>query len=151
MFVSLKIPDKLIADASILFSFFKSDSARRQVFKKLLNKGCEVISPEYVLEELLNNKPSIIHFAKIGQFEFSKSFSELKIDLDTFEEKSYSEFFSEANKLSPHGKDTKDDPYFALSLALNKTSIWSDEPGFKEQSEIEILTTDDLMKLLGLK
>lgn len=143
------IPEELIIDASILFSFFNKSSARREVIKKLLERGCVLFAPEYVLEELINNKSDIIHFAKISESEFNELFGELNEDIATFEEEEYSRFLSEANKLSPHGEDTKDDPYFALSLALNKTPIWSDEPAFKQQSEISVYTTRDLLDLLA--
>lgn len=146
------VPSELIVDASILFSFFNSSSARREIFKRLLDIKCNLYSPEYVLEELFNNKSKIMHFAKITESEFDEIFKELYSDLDTFEEKSYSLFLKEANMLSPHGKDsTKDDPYFALSLSINKCSIWSDEEGFKLQSVIKIFSTEDLLKLLGIK
>lgn len=145
------IPSELIVDASILFSFFNKFSSRRRVFKKLLDIKCDLVSPKYILEELSNNKSKIIFFAKISESDFNEFFSELDSDLKTFEERVYKGFLVEANKLSPHKNDTKDDPYFALSLATNKTPIWSDEPAFKEQSEIEIFTTEDLLKLLGMK
>lgn len=151
MFVPLKLPDELIVDASILFSFFNKSSVRRRVVKKLLDIGCKLISPEYMLDELFDNKSDIIKYAKITDSEFNELSSELDNDINTFKEESYSEFLQEANKLSPHGKDTKDDPYFALSLAFNKIPIWSDEPAFKKQFEIDIFTTDDLMRLLKIE
>lgn len=146
------VPFELIVDASILFSFFNSSSVRRNIFKKLLDIKCYLYSPEYVLEELYNNKSRIMHFAKITDSEFDEVYKELYSDLDTFEEKIYHMLFKEANKLSPHGKEsTKDDPYFALSLAINKCPIWSDEEDFKLQSEIQIFSTKDLLKSLGIK
>ena len=145
-----EIPDELIVDASILFSFFNKLSTRRKVVKKLLDIGCNLISPEYMLDELIDNKSDIMKYAKITESEFNELFLELNNDLDTFKEESYKRFLAKANKLSPHGEDTKDDPYFALSLSLNKIPIWSDEPGFNKQSEIEIFTTENLGELLKL-
>ena len=60
-----EIPRDLIVDASILFSFFKKSSARRDAFKKLLEQECKLNSPDFVLKELSNNKPDIMKFAKI--------------------------------------------------------------------------------------
>ena len=53
----------------------------------------------------------------------------------------------EANKISPHGEETKDDPYFALALAFN-FPIWSDEGAFRKQSKVKVFTTAELLKLL---
>jgi len=143
------LPSELIVDASILFSFFNKSSARRNVFKKLLDIGCNLISPKFVLEELFNNKLKIMHFAKITESEFKEIFSELNNDLNVMEEESYKKSLSEANKISPHGEqETKDAPYFALSLAYNEVPIWSDEEAFNNQSSIEIFTTKQLDELL---
>lgn len=144
-----EIPDGLIVDASILFSFFSSSSARRDVFKKLLNHGTKLASPAYASTELSNNKSKIMKFSQIDDSKFDEIFSELNKELDTVNESEYKEFLPEAGKISPHGKEeTKDDPYFALSLFLNKTPIWSDEEAFKNQSSVEIFTTNRLDRLL---
>ena len=142
-----EIPEDLITDASILFSFFKADSARRDVFKKLLEHECKLVSPDFVLDELSNNKDDIIKFARIDETEFDDILSELKNELDTFKEEVYKDFLSEANKISPHGEETKDDPYFALALALN-CPIWSDEEAFKHQSKVRVLNTEELKRSL---
>ena len=146
----MALPKSLIVDASILFSFFKSDSIRRYVIEELLNAGCELISPDFVLKEISDKKGRIIKFSELDESEFDFLFSLLKKSVKTFEKAGYSKFLSEANKISPHLKGTEDDPYFALSLSLNKTPIWSDEDAFREQSEIKIFTTEDLMKELRL-
>lgn len=142
-----EIPKELIVDASILFSFFKASSARRGVFKKLLEHACKLNSPDFVLDELSDNKGDIIKFARIDEVDFSGVISGLNNDLDTFKEEEYKEFLSEANKISPHGEETKDDPYFALALFLN-CAVWSDEEAFKKQSRIKVHNTKELSKLL---
>ena len=142
-----KIPEELVVDASILFSFFKANSARRGIFKKLLEHECKLASPDFVLKELSNNKSDIIRFAKISEEQFDEILSELENDLAPFKEDEYKEFLLEANKISPHGEETKDDPYFALALAFD-FPIWSDEEAFKKQSRIKVFTTGELFKLL---
>ena len=142
-----EIPEELIVDASIMFSFFKSNSARRGVFKRLLEQECKLASPDFVLKELSNNKPDIMKFAKINEEEFNEIMSELDKDLVAFSKEGYKEFLPEANKISPHGEGTKDDPYFALALAFD-FPIWSDEAAFKKQSKVKVFNTEELHKLL---
>lgn len=141
-----EIPEELIVDASILFSFFKADSARREVFKKLLEQECKLNSPDFALKELSNNKSDIMKFAKITEEEFNEVISELDKDVVSFKKEEYKEFLAEANKISPHGEGTKDDPYFALALAFD-FQIWSDEAEFKKQSKVKVFTTAELLKL----
>lgn len=137
-------PESLVVDACILFSFFKSFSARREVFKKLLDSGCTLICPDFALEELCNNRAKIIGFARITEPEFDEIFAELESSIVSFSEQSYQAFMSEAAKISPHNKDI---PYFAISASAN-TPIWSDEDAFKNQSSVKVFTTKQLDKLL---
>lgn len=142
-----EIPDELIVDASILFSFFKANSSRRDVFKRLLEQECKLASPDFALKELASNKSDIMKFAKISEEEFNEVMSELGKDIISFKEEEYKVFLAEANNISPHGKGTKDDPYFALALAFN-FPIWSDETAFKKQHGVKVFTTEELFWLL---
>ena len=142
-----EIPEDLNVDASILFSFFKSNSARRDVFKRLLEQECKLASPDFVLKELAGNRSDIMKFAKINEGEFNEVMLELGKDIVSFKEEEYKEFLAEANNISPHGEGTKDDPYFALALAFN-FPIWSDESAFRRQSRVKVFTTKELFKLL---
>ncbi|MFB6216717.1 MAG: PIN domain-containing protein [Candidatus Aenigmatarchaeota archaeon] len=141
----LRSPRLLIVDANILFSFFKKDSARRRIIKRLSNRGSKLISPDFVMEELLSDKEKIMRFAKINELEFNFLFSLLERKIETFSKSKYEEFISEGKEISPHDKDV---PYFALALSLN-SSIWSGEKAFKkEQSQIKALSTRELVELL---
>jgi len=142
-----ELPRILILDASILFSFFKKDSVRRGIIEKLSESGCKLISPEFVFKELVDNKERIKKFGKVNDLAFAFMFSLLDSKVESFPEKVYKEFLSEANKISPHGEKTKDDPYFAMSLSLN-CAIWSDESAFKQQSRVKVFNTEELFKLL---
>jgi len=137
------LQNELIVDASILFSFFKKDSIRRQLTKDLLNKNCKLISPYFILEELRSEKDKILKFSKVSIGEFEFTLSTLKDEIELILKEEYQEFLTEAKKLSPHDKDA---PYFALSLSLNNCPIWSDEKAFKEQSKIKIFSTKELLE-----
>lgn len=144
-----KLPRILVVDACIMFSFFNKNSDRRKIIEELSNLGCMLISPEYVFEELAKNKEDIKKFGKISELGFTFLFSLLERKIESFPKESYKEFLPEANKLSPHGEQTKDDPYFALALAFN-SPIWSDESEFKQQGRIKLFSTKELAELLGL-
>lgn len=142
----MPVPKLLIIDANILFSFFKSNSARRYLIEELLNCECKLISPDFVFEELSQNKDKIMKFSKIDESEFIFLFLLLKREIETISKSEYSKFLVKSKVISPH---TKDEPYFALALAFN-LPIWSDEEEFKKQSKIEIFGTARLAKLFGL-
>lgn len=142
------LPETLIIDASVLFSFFKADSVRRHTVGVLLDGGCELISPEYVLSELTSDKEKIKSFTGLTEAEFTSLFSILEKSIRTVHKGEYDEFMAEANAISPHGEGTKDDPYFALALAKN-CPIWSDEKAFKKQGKVKVFSTEELLDELG--
>ena len=140
----------LIVDASILFSFFNPDSARRLIIESAHILGFRLISPDFAFDELADDKDEIQKYSGISELEFIIFFSLLEKKRETFSLDVYEEFLQEANKISPHGEQTKDDPYFALALALN-CRIWSDEKAFKKQSTVKVYSTSELLKKFGLK
>ena len=144
----MELLKELIPDASTLFSFFKIDSTRRHIFRELLKQDCKFFSPKYVFEELLSDKDKIKKFSAIDELEFLYLFRLLDKQIKQFPESEYKDFLQEAAKISPHGKENKDDPYFALALSLN-IPIWSDEKAFKEQSKVKVFSTKELLDMLS--
>ncbi len=145
-----ELPRILVVDASILFSFFKGNSDRRAIIEELPALGSKLISPNFAFKELLGKKERIKKYGKINELAFSFIFSLLEKKVESFPEEVYNGFLAEANKISPHAEEADDDPYFALALALNST-IWSDETGFKQQSQIKVFDTKELSDLIELK
>lgn len=142
------LPKLLVVDANILFSFFKKGSARAQIIGELPRRGVKLISPDFVMEELFSMGKRVMQFSGIDELEFMFMFSLLDKAVESFPKSVYERLLPEANRLSPHGTGTKDDPYFALALSLN-CPIWSDEKEFKIQSGVEIFSTAELVRLLG--
>jgi len=145
-----KLPPILVVNANILFSFFNEKSARRQLIKRLPRMGCNLITPDFALEELMEDKERIKDFARIDEVVFMFLFSllERKI-MEIYPAEKYEGTLSEAGSISPHGEDIhKDDPYFALALSFH-APIWSDEKAFKKQSDVKIFSTSDLISLLS--
>ena len=74
--------------------------------------------------------------------EFTKIFNMLKSIIKIVPEKEYFQFMKEAEKISP---DFKDIHYFALALKL-KCPIWSNDKRLKEQNQVKIVSTTELLK-----
>jgi predicted nucleic acid-binding protein len=96
------------------------------------------------MEELLSDKEKVMEFARIDELGFKFLFSLLERKIETFPKSEYEEFLSKAGEISPHDRGR---PYFALALYLN-SAIWSDEKAFKKQSQVKILSTEELIELL---
>lgn len=135
---------KLIVDTNVLISFFRNNPVRFIVINsQLLN--LELYFSEHCWKELLNIRLSISKYSKLPSEQIDSTFEELKGMLAVVPEDFSKEFESEAKQLI-HDKDV---PIFALALKLN-CPIWSNEPGFKKQSSVEIFNTEDLRELFNI-
>lgn len=131
---------RLVVDTNILISFFRDSPVRYIILlSDLFN--LQLYSPEYVFAELGNIRPSLLKYSKLSLENIEFAFTELQ----NLSSSSFKEFESEAKQLI-HDKDV---PIFALALKL-KCGIWSNEPGFKKQSKIEVFNTKELKEFLHL-
>jgi|SRR3989344_512152 len=134
---------KLVVDTNILISFFR-DNPVRWIICNSQKLNLKLYSPEHCWKELFNIKSSISKYSKLSLKKINLIFKELKDFLVIVPDESSKQFKSQAKALI-HDKDI---PVFALALNLN-CAIWSNEPAFKKQSEIEVLSTTDLIELLN--
>lgn len=136
---------KLVVDTNILVSFFRDNPVKELILKSKLF-GVSLYSLQYMIEELKKNKGDVIKYAEIALPEFDKRLSELLNFIKLTPEESCKEFEHEAKEISPHDKDI---PVFALALKLD-CPIWSNEPAFKKQSRIKVLSNRDMIELFSL-
>jgi len=133
---------QLVIDANILFRVL---IGRGKILKLFFSDKINLLAPEFLLHEFEKHKQEIANKGKVSISELEQALSLLKerIQLITSEEVSLL-IKSKAKILSPHPKD---DAYFAIALAFN-AAIWSEEKSFKKQSEVQILNTPELIRLL---
>lgn len=133
----------IVTDANRIYSCLLSKGKVFAVF--LLNsvsKKFEFVAPEFIFYEIGKHIDDIVLRSKLSKEELSEVFSFVKSQMKTITFDKFNSYTNEAEKLAPHSKDVH---YFALSLALDKTPIWSDEKAFVKQDEINIFTTDKLL------
>ena len=132
---------RIVVDTNILFSYFWKGSFTKSLLKK---PEFKLISPTYALKEIKKYKKEIEKRTKITEKEFIKCLNELRKDVEFIKRDNYSEFIGEAEKISP---DIKDAEFLALCLK-EKTFLWSNDLLLKEQSEIRVISTEDIINLL---
>ena len=134
-----------VIDATALFSVLIGKSSSSNI---LFKEGIDWFSPEFLKEELKEHKEEIMAKSSLKEDDFNAFielvFSQIKIvDEDLFRDKR-----ELAKSLISDPDDTE---YLALSLALNKSPIWSNDPHFKEQSAVRVFTTNELVEFLTTK
>lgn len=134
----------LILDTNILFSFFRKSKVFELV-RKLRKKEFKLCTPNFMYSELLNLKDEILKTSKLSNNEFDILLTILKLVVKPISKEEYIEFLPEAKEISPHLKDA---PLFALSLALEKSPIWSREPKLKRQKFVRVLSDEEIVELV---
>ena|SRR3989344_6877487 len=133
----------LVVDANILFSaFLKEGATRRLIVYGLI----EIYTPKFVIEEFFEHVNELSEKTKIN-----KEILKIKIkeflsssNIRFYSGKDIEDFVIEARQISP---DKDDAMYFAAALKLG-CPIWSNDKKLKEQNEIEVYSTEEIIDKL---
>ena len=132
---------ELIVDAGIIFTGLTGTGITKVL---LFSKNLKLFAPEYLFDELEEHL-SRIKLLSSSSSEVDSLISKLRGHINIVEKSRFEARLDEANSLISDPDDTE---YLALSLSMNKCSIWSNDPHFKEQSLIKIFTTEELVEVL---
>ncbi len=133
---------ELVIDATILFIGLIGKGVTKEI---IFSKSVRLYCPEVLFNEAEEHKSRIKILSGLSSAELEALLGKLKGAIRIFPRHEYEEFLKEANNLISDPDDTE---YLALSLALNKCPIWSNDPHFKEQSLVKVFTTEELVKSL---
>lgn len=131
----------IVADANVLIS---SVIAKGFTLDLLFSDKLEVVVPDWIFSEIDEHKEEILEISGISQDEFELFLGIIKACIEIVESSELKDFMERADKISV---DPDDVQYFALALKLS-CPIWSNDPHFKKQSEVEVLTTKELDEFL---
>ena len=130
---------KFVVDANILFSLAKPSSATNSIISSF---SLKLIAPDFALIELHKYKEEL---SKKSGLDFNSAIKSLKEKVIFVDKSEYSELIK---KFSSKISDEKDIVYLALASKL-ELPIWSNDKHLKEQSDIEVFTTAELIELFG--
>ncbi len=111
----------------------------------IFSKSVRLCCPEVLFNEAEEHKSRIKILSGLSSAELEALLGKLKGVIRIFSRSEYEEFLKESNNLISDPDDTE---YLALSLALNKCPIWSNDPHFKKQSVVQVFTTNELVEFL---
>ena len=131
---------KFVVDANVLFALAKPSSVANDIFSMYELK---LIAPDFALIELLKYKEELVAKSEMDSFE--EGISSLKSKVVFVDKNEYKDLIEKGAELI---SDEKDAAYLALALRLF-LPIWSNDSHFKEQSQIEVFTTKELIELFS--
>jgi predicted nucleic acid-binding protein len=138
----------LVVDANVVFSVLIKGGKTLDIFiLNRANKRFEFIAPEFLMVEVEKHTIEILKKTGLSSEELEKVLDFLEKEIEFVSFIDFSEFYEEAEKISP---DPNDVQYFALALKSNG-AIWSNDKPLKKQFAVDVLSTGEVIKLMELK
>ena len=134
---------QLVVDANILFAVI---IGRDKTLRLFFSDKIELLAPEFLFEEMENNKSKISKLSGLFISEIETLLSKIKSKVHIVYPDEVKSFISEAERICP---DSKDLAYFTVALAF-KAAIWSREKSFKKQNKVKIFDTPELLKMFNV-
>ncbi len=134
---------KIVIDSNRVIAAMIKESTTREI---LFDQTFEFIAPDYLISEVSKYKNHIIKSIEVSKREFEILLAIIFEHIAIIPESGYKDII---NKLKYKIKDPKDLPYLAACLATKANGIWTHDPHFNEQKEINIFTNIDMLRLSG--
>ena len=131
----------LVIDANALFAASIKGGSSGEI---LFSEKFEFVTPEFIFKEFEKHKDELIEKSHCSPEEFGILFSVLLECVKSIPLEELKDFRTHAESVSP---DPKDVPYFALAIKLG-CPIWSNDKKLKEQSEVKVFSTEELLALI---
>ncbi len=136
---------KFVLDSNIIFSALIKKSTTRDI---ILSDVFELHAPEYIFSEITKHKDLMLRKSKMNEEEFDALLLLLQKHIRLVPKAKYNEKMALAEDILKD-IDSTDSPFLALALALDYP-VWSNDRHFKQQNKVEVYTTDELIKTIGM-
>lgn len=136
---------ELVVDANIIVAGFMKAAVTREL---LLDERLTLSLPEYGLSEALKVLCAPAFRKRLGGLsatQVNAIADVLTARMRIIPVADYTRLLPRARTLAAHAHDA---PYLALAMHL-QIGLWSNDGGFREQSEVATITTRELIKLLA--
>jgi len=135
---------KLVVDTNIIIAALIRNSATRRL---LLNPELELYLPDYVFCELKRHKDEIINRSGLSEDEFYILLYAIMDRIIIVSKGDFAEYIPKAWKIMAE-IDENDTPFLSLAMSFDNDGIWSEDDHFKEQNEVKVWKTKDLIDVL---
>jgi len=129
----------LVLDANILFAALIRNNVTREL---IVSEDITLFAPEFILNEVEKHFKDICERSGKTILDIRQTLLALSQIIVFIPEAELTNYLSNARRISP---DQNDALYFALALKIH-CPIWSNDKKLKEQKEIMIYSTDDLLR-----
>jgi len=138
---------KLIIDTNVVIAAFGKNAFTRKV---ILHPNLELISPDFLLEELEEHKEEIMERTGLTPVEYPIVRDILLSNIKIIPFKEYNSNFKRAMDIMKK-IDIDDTSFIALGLSSETDGLWSNDKRIKKQEYIRIWTTEEVKVYLKIQ
>ena len=143
---------RLVLDTNILFTYFWENSAFRDICN---NENAEFFAPVFALKEIDKYKEEIIRKTHITLIEFVAMRKEMGSHITFIDEKNYKKYYKEIKvslKALPvkEQEEILEDVDFLAIAHMICCPLWSNDKLLKNQKDITVLNTDEIISILDI-
>jgi len=133
---------ELVIDANILMAALISTKGK--TYDLIFNDRITLFAPEFLMEEINKYRDEILSKSGLSLDEFELVMLMIGSRIEFISKSEYIQFISKAEEISP---DPNDAEYFELALKY-KCAIWTNDKKLKEQEEVKVYSTKDIIEML---
>ncbi len=134
---------KATVDANILFACLIKDSTTRKI---LFNPTLSLFAPEFIVSELLAHVLEVQKKSGLREEELLRLIDKVFGQITLVSDKDLKPFLPAAASLINDSED-----WMYISCALREdTVIWSNDNDFMPQKRVKVVTTKELIAMIGL-
>ena len=133
---------RVTIDANILFACLIKDSTTRKLF---FNPALFLFAPKFIVDEFVFHIKEIEEKSRLKEDELYRLISKVLGQLTLVSDKNLKPFLPAAASLVD---DPKDWLYISCALREN-TAIWSHDSDFSMQKRIKVITTKEILSMVG--
>ena len=136
---------KIVIDSNVLFSALIKNSITRKI---ILEYNDYFLFPSFVFDELEKHKEELLKKSKLSKEDFEKLLEVLLEKMVVVPPEVLIPYKNRALEIVKK-IDIDDIVFVACILAFEDSILWSNDDNLKDQSEIRVLNTSEIIKLLN--
>lgn len=135
---------RFVIDMNVFIASVLKDGLIREI---ITNSDHEFLFPEIIFKEIENHKEEFLEKSGLDAFNFDELLAKLIVYVIIIPSEKI-ELYKEMAKKIVESIDSDDAPFFATSLAFGSCPIWSQDGKLKEQKEIVIYNTKEILEII---
>ncbi|MEK6811575.1 MAG: PIN domain-containing protein [Nanoarchaeota archaeon] len=135
---------RFVIDTNVFIASVLKDGLIREI---ITNSYHEFLFPEVIFKEIENHKEEFLDKSGLDVFNFDELLAKLIVYVNIIPNEKI-ELYKDKAKQIVESIDPDDAPFFATSLAFGSCPIWSQDGKLKEQKEVIVYNTKEILDLL---